>query len=183
MLKLARVVAAAVVVAIFTTVWANDDDYPVFLTCCNVAEDHSDLPFQVAVNVDSQNACIAQCACHAFKFAGLEKGHECWCGDEFCDDGSSGECDLHCNNGMAGCGGATSASIYSVGSEACKAIACSSTDYYEDSAAGYAWCDASLSLDDRVEALLGNLTLPEKAGLFVNGASGVPRLGIPAYNW
>ncbi len=46
---------------------------------------------------------------------------------------------------------------------------------------GERWCDASVSLDDRVSALVKALTTGEKAGLLSNTALPVPRLGLPAY--
>ncbi len=40
-----------------------------------------------------------------------------------------------------------------------------------------------LSIDERVEDLLGRLTPEEKIGLMMNGSISVDELGIPAYNW
>lgn len=45
------------------------------------------------------------------------------------------------------------------------------------------WCDYKLPLEQRVDAIVSNLTLEEKAGLLVNGAAGVPRIHWPMYNW
>jgi hypothetical protein len=42
------------------------------------------------------------------------------------------------------------------------------------------WCDSSRSIEDRVTALVANMTVAEKAGLFVMNADSVPRLDIPA---
>ena len=47
----------------------------------------------------------------------------------------------------------------------------------------YSWCDTSKDFSTRVDSLVANLTVEEKAGLFVNGASGVDRIGWPSYNW
>ncbi len=38
-------------------------------------------------------------------------------------------------------------------------------------------------LDRRVDDLIGRMTLPEKVGQLVNGAPGLERLGLPAYNY
>lgn len=46
-----------------------------------------------------------------------------------------------------------------------------------------AWCDSSLPLAKRVAALVANLTLAEKSSLFVNSASGIPRINWPRYEW
>jgi len=45
------------------------------------------------------------------------------------------------------------------------------------------WCDPSAAVETRINALVKALTDDEKSGLFVNGAQGVSRLGIPPYNW
>ncbi|CAA0831044.1 Beta-D-xylosidase 4 [Striga hermonthica] len=45
------------------------------------------------------------------------------------------------------------------------------------------FCDPSLDVKTRVGDLVGRLTLQEKIGWLVNGASGVSRLGIPNYQW
>ncbi len=50
-------------------------------------------------------------------------------------------------------------------------------------ASAMAMCDPSLSFQERVSDLVGNLTMEEKAGLFPNFASAVPRLNIPVYQW
>lgn len=43
--------------------------------------------------------------------------------------------------------------------------------------------DPKLPVDQRIEDLLGRLTLEEKVGMMMNGSTGVERLGIPDYNW
>ena len=50
-------------------------------------------------------------------------------------------------------------------------------------ASGMAMCDTTLSFQQRVSDLVGNLTVAEKMVLFANGASAVPRLNIPSYQW
>lgn len=46
-----------------------------------------------------------------------------------------------------------------------------------------AWLDMSLSFEQRADDLVKQMTLDEKIGQMMNGASAVERLGIPAYNW
>jgi beta-glucosidase len=43
--------------------------------------------------------------------------------------------------------------------------------------------DYKLSFDERVEDLVGRLTLEEKVAQMLNSAPAIPRLGIPAYDW
>jgi beta-glucosidase len=46
-----------------------------------------------------------------------------------------------------------------------------------------AYLDISQPVDARVADLVSRLTIDEKAGLMMNGSTGVPRLGIPKYDW
>lgn len=43
--------------------------------------------------------------------------------------------------------------------------------------------NTALSFDDRVNDLVGRMTLEEKVGQMLNAAPAIPRLGIPAYDW
>src|ERR1700710_3130423 len=45
------------------------------------------------------------------------------------------------------------------------------------------WFNPALPTDQRVNALVREMTLTEKASQMVNQARAIPRLGIPAYNW
>ena len=47
----------------------------------------------------------------------------------------------------------------------------------------YPWLDPSLPLDQRVSTFIANLTLDEKVGLLQNGNPGIPRIGLPSYDW
>ncbi len=47
----------------------------------------------------------------------------------------------------------------------------------------YPFQNPALPLDQRVTDLVSRLTLQEKINLMQNSATGIPRLGIPAYNW
>ncbi len=47
----------------------------------------------------------------------------------------------------------------------------------------YKWQDISLSLEDRAEALINELTLEEKASQMLDVCPPIERLGIPEYNW
>jgi len=45
------------------------------------------------------------------------------------------------------------------------------------------WYNSSLAVEERVEALVGAMTLREKIAQMLHGAPPIPRLGVPAYNW
>lgn len=47
----------------------------------------------------------------------------------------------------------------------------------------YPFFDTSLSIDARINDLIGRLTLDEKAAQMMNSAVAIPRLNIPAYDW
>jgi beta-glucosidase len=50
-------------------------------------------------------------------------------------------------------------------------------------AAAYPFQNPDLPLDQRVDDLVGRLTLPEKVSQMLNASPAIDRLGIPAYNW
>lgn len=50
-------------------------------------------------------------------------------------------------------------------------------------ATNYPFRDAELPMEKRIADLISRLTLEEKISLTGNASPGVPRLGIPAYNW
>ena len=45
------------------------------------------------------------------------------------------------------------------------------------------WEDRDLSVDERIESLVKEMSLEEKCGQLVNGAPGIERLGILPYDW
>ena len=53
----------------------------------------------------------------------------------------------------------------------------------EKKAKDFAFLNPELSLDGRVDDLVGRLTLDEKIAQMVNEAPAIERLGIPEYNW
>ncbi|GAA4506080.1 glycoside hydrolase family 3 protein [Hymenobacter ginsengisoli] len=50
-------------------------------------------------------------------------------------------------------------------------------------AAEYPFQNPDLPIDQRVDDLVGRLTLPEKVSQMLNASPAIDRLGIPAYNW
>ncbi|EFJ24353.1 hypothetical protein SELMODRAFT_101733 [Selaginella moellendorffii] len=47
----------------------------------------------------------------------------------------------------------------------------------------FPFCDTKLGIDVRVQDLVSRLTLDEKVDEMVNAAQGIPRLGVPSYQW
>ena len=45
------------------------------------------------------------------------------------------------------------------------------------------WMDTSLPIDQRVDALIGQMTLEEKVQQMRDHAPAIPRLGVPKYDW
>ena len=45
------------------------------------------------------------------------------------------------------------------------------------------WLDTSLAIDQRVDALIGQMTLEEKVQQMRDHAPAIPRLGVPKYDW
>ena len=45
------------------------------------------------------------------------------------------------------------------------------------------YLDPSLPIQQRVDDLVSRMTLDEKAAQLINTAPGIPRLGVPAYDW
>ncbi|MFW6371798.1 MAG: hypothetical protein ACOC10_11410, partial [Bacteroidota bacterium] len=47
----------------------------------------------------------------------------------------------------------------------------------------YAFQNPSLAIEERIDDLIGRLTLEEKVSLMMYDSPAIERLGIPAYNW
>ena len=52
-----------------------------------------------------------------------------------------------------------------------------------DSVSGLPFMNPDLSVEQRVDDLVGRMTLEEKIGQMMNAAPAIPRLGVPEYNW
>jgi beta-glucosidase len=57
------------------------------------------------------------------------------------------------------------------------------TPHLPSKAADYPFQNPDLPIDQRVDDLVGRLTLPEKVSQMLNNSPAIDRLGIPAYNW
>ena len=51
------------------------------------------------------------------------------------------------------------------------------------SAQGQAYLDPARPVSERVDDLVGRMTLEEKVSQLMNGAAAIPRLGVPEYDW
>ena len=73
------------------------------------------------------------------------------------------------------------------GNNAChqpaKAAGSSTLQGSSDSLAGLPFMNPDLPIDQRVDDLIGRMTLDEKIGQMMNAAPAIPSLGIPEYNW
>jgi beta-glucosidase len=63
------------------------------------------------------------------------------------------------------------------------ALALCSPVLAQDKSADRPWFNPDLPVAQRVDALVAQMTLTEKASQLVNQARAIPRLGIPAYDW
>ncbi|KAK0649598.1 WSC domain-containing protein [Cercophora newfieldiana] len=62
--------------------------------------------------------CLQKCTAYGFKYAGLEDGHECWCGETAPPSSSrvaEGKCSKQCTGSVQTCGGPYFIEIYSTG--------------------------------------------------------------------
>lgn len=75
-----------------------------------------DLPVFTSSFIITPESCITRCFSLGTKYAGMQNGEECWCGDSFGKRGESRSCDMRCNgNEDSYCGGMLANSIYRSG--------------------------------------------------------------------
>ena len=65
----------------------------------------------------------------------------------------------------------------------CKDLEKSNDDAFVIPEPRFAWEDTSLSTDERVDALIAEMTLEEKCSQMLDVCEPIERLGIPEYNW
>src|SRR6201986_3694990 len=65
----------------------------------------------------------------------------------------------------------------------CAVTAVVLSSAFAQQAPSYPFQNPSLPVDQRVDDLVGRLTLEEKASQMRHEAPAIPRLGIPAYDW
>jgi beta-glucosidase len=63
------------------------------------------------------------------------------------------------------------------------AHACRNSESPKESEAALPYLNTTLTMETRVNDLVGRMTLEEKISQMVNQAAAIERLGIPEYNW
>ena len=129
--------------------------------------------------------CARMATCLGYQYFGLQYGYQCYGGDSYGSYGRSTNCTMACDgDGDETCGGFDANSVYEASSADADAFNCNAPVMCaSEPGASASWCDSSLDMDERVAALVANLSKEEKSGLFLNAALGVDRLNIPNYNW
>lgn len=93
------------------------DGSPTFLGCF---KDTNDFDLNGSLNRSSTNTperCIAACKSRGFKFAGLQYGESCLCGNSYGRYGPATNCNMKCTGDPnQTCGGYSSNAVYSTGS-------------------------------------------------------------------
>ncbi|KAF2104135.1 glycoside hydrolase [Rhizodiscina lignyota] len=132
--------------------------------------------------------CADSCGILGYKYAGAEYGTQCFCGDAINPTGTKADnssCNMNCPaDPSAPCGGTWFMDLYEISNPEPNVVKNSFTPYcYTNPLCGNKACDKSLSISERIAALLSQMTLTEKIANTVDSASGVLRLGLPPYEW
>ena len=64
-----------------------------------------------------------------------------------------------------------------------RLLLCATVAIIPQVALSQVYLDSKATVDQRVDDLVGRMTLPEKAAQMQNVAPAIPRLGVPAYDW
>uniref|UniRef100_A0A1I8HTR8 WSC domain-containing protein n=1 Tax=Macrostomum lignano TaxID=282301 RepID=A0A1I8HTR8_9PLAT len=81
--------------------------------CYNNNENDRDLPDLVFTGSVTIQMCAKMCAERFYKYAALQAGVQCFCGDSYGKHGASTECNLRCRgNAQQICGGKSSITVY-----------------------------------------------------------------------
>jgi beta-D-xylosidase 4 len=132
----------------------------------------------------TQEWCAQLCFDKKLAMAGVEYANECFCGDVVQGAKPSDKCTMNCSaNHEQKCGGSDAVGVFKVVCSGAPVPApvnpllpanCTTASFRSS-----AWCNTSLSSDDRVAALLKAATSAEKIGLLSSSNLGIPRLGVP----
>lgn len=90
--------------------------------CYTEATNGRALPNGVATTKKTVGQCVTACSAQNYKYAGVEYGGECWCGNAFTAgavQAKIGDCNMPCNdNGTEYCGGPSRLNVYQKGGSA-----------------------------------------------------------------
>ncbi|KAF6816677.1 beta-xylosidase [Colletotrichum sojae] len=143
---------------------------------------------------NTPGSCAGACGRAGFSLAGIknDRSNTCICGDEIDSAAvkASGEdatkFDQACSGeSVASCSKGDIVGIYAIHNPAAKdeSRAGNFPDCTREPLCSNAVCDESIPDKERAAALVAALTIWEKLDNLVNEAPGVPRLGIPPYEW
>ncbi|KAK5163127.1 uncharacterized protein LTR77_010911 [Saxophila tyrrhenica] len=141
-------------------------------------------------STNSPQSCADNCGNMGYKYFGLEDTSQCFCGNNInpmAQKTNGKDCDDTCpGDPSKSCGGTDFMNLYSIENPNPNAPppttkrqpVCKTNPFCSFKA-----CNTSLSMDERIAALLKEMTLEEKVTNLVDSATGVPRLGLPPYEW
>lgn len=147
---------------------------------------------QINLAQNDAQACADACGYLGYNLSGTEYTTQCFCGSSINPIASevsqnSSTCSYACpGNPSEVCGGTYFMNLYSISNPnpnpppqtVRREAVCQTNPFCANRA-----CNASLTQDERIAALLAQMSVGEKATNMVNSATGVPRLGLPAYEW
>ncbi|SMR48369.1 unnamed protein product [Zymoseptoria tritici ST99CH_1A5] len=145
---------------------------------------------QISIPQNDPQVCANKCGYQGYKYSAVEYTTQCFCGNVLSPDStklSESSCNYTCpGDSSAICGGTYVMNLYTISNpnpnpppkHAKRSPVCLTDPFCASKA-----CDTSLSQDERIAALLSQMTVEEKASNLVNDALGIPRLGLPPYNW
>ncbi|VUC25017.1 unnamed protein product [Clonostachys rosea] len=140
----------------------------------------------VKLSNNSPQTCADLCGRFGFKYAGVEYGRECYCGNEIKNEkATESSCGTKCSGDANQiCGGTYFISIWNIENPLESGeYPIHFPDCNREPLCSNAVCDPSLSPKERATALLSLWTVEEKITNLVEDAAGVPRLGIKPYQW
>ena len=139
--------------------------------------------------------CGQFCSDHGFVVAGVENGDECYCGNAVRADAKmvpASECSHQCSakDSSERCGGYWRLDAYNFSCSGAPVPKPRTPDFINNPClnassvfASQPWCNAGLSVDERVRDMVSRLTLKEKIAAMDTTAPPLPSLGLNAYNW
>lgn len=147
---------------------------------------------QINFGQNDAQACANACGYMGYNLSGTEYTTQCFCGNSINPIASkvsqnSSTCSYACpGNSSEACGGTYFMNLYAINNPnpnpppqtVRREAVCQTNPFCANKA-----CDASLPQGERIAALLAEMSVEEKATNMVNSAAGVPRLGLPAYEW